>query len=159
MTREEKIALGVGLGAFLLGGIAFYFVSQPAKTSTPQTTLPPASPTPPSSFVPTTTPIPQPAPAITPASQFPPSWNQFTPVVAGHRYLIQLHSATPFDWSKVNTSAIPGSFTNFRPGAPSQEYYSYTLDATVTHRVQNVMFLLGLTAYISVSVIDLGATP
>lgn len=162
MTRNEKIALAVGGGVVTVGAIAIYFMatSKPpsASTSSTPTLTPPQTP-PPQSFAPTTTPTPQPAPHVSPSSTFPPSWNQFTNVIAGHRYLIQLHSTTPFDWSRVNTNAIPGSFDNFRPGNPSANYYSYTLDAHVSHEVQNVMFLLGLTAYIEVNVIDMGVTP
>lgn len=159
MTRESKIALYIG--AAVVGGVTIYLIATNSGATPPPAKISPVIP-PPSTPTPTSTPVSSFAPETstpppqTPASKFPPSWNQFTSVIAGHRYLIQLHTAAPFDWSKVNVNAIPGSFSNLRAGTPSQTYYSYTLDAHVSHQVQNVMFLLGLTAYIDISVFDLG---
>ena len=155
MTRNEKIALAVGGGVVTVGALAIYFMSQ-APPPKPQPS-PPTPATPPQSFAPVT-PAPTTTPHLTPASQFPPSWNQFTSVTAGHTYMITLTSPTPVDWASiVKPNAIPGSFTGpFGHVTPTPTQYTYSLVATVTHQVQNVMFLLGVTKYVDVSVIDLG---
>lgn len=171
MTRNEKIALGIGAGVVLFGGLALYFsaTSSASPTATPQSTppvIPPTTPPPQSfapteSFAPITSPAPTTTPHLTPASQFPPSWNQFTPVVAGHVYLITLTSPTPVDWASIiKPNAIPGSFSGpYGHATVTSTQYTYSLMATVTHQVQNVMFLLGMTKYVDVSVADLGLFP
>lgn len=165
MTRNEKIALGIGAGVVVFGGLALYFsaTSKPSSAApqTPPTpsTTPPLSPA--SSFAPTITPTPEshaPTMPLTPASQFPPSWNQFTSVVAGHTYLITLTSSTPVDWASiVKPSAVPGGFNGpFGHASPTPTQYTYSLTATVTHQVQNVMFLLGVLKPVTITVTDLG---
>lgn len=158
MTRNEKIALGVGAGVVVIGGVAIYFLTRPTA-STPQLTQTNA----PSNGGAATTPMrehtPPPAPP-TPPAPAPPLQNA-TNVIAGHRYEITLSSTgTVSQWNAAgfSTNNIPAGFTNIQEVSANLHGLVYTLDATKSFITPNAVFVLGaIHLPLGIVVRDMGA--
>lgn len=156
MTRNEKIALGVGAGVVVIGGVAIYFLTRPTA-STPQLTQTNAPPTDGAATTPMREHTPPPAPPPAPA---PPLQNA-TNVIAGHRYEITLSSTgTVSQWNAAgfSTSKIPSGFTNIQEVSVNAHGLVYTLDATSSFITPNAVFVLGaIHLPLGIVVRDMGA--